>query len=82
MLLNSPSGTEFIANLISPEWEPIYDGTTLQCCLDGAMEMYSMTIADEINFDKKRKVLALEVEVISRIQPRAEPAREADGELA
>jgi len=80
MLLNSLSGTESVASRISSEWEPIEDGTTLQSCLSDAMQMYAMTIANEISYDSARKLLALQVEVVSRIRPKTGPARATDGE--
>ncbi|MDT3487239.1 hypothetical protein [Stenotrophomonas maltophilia] len=80
LLLNSFSQTESIADRISSEWEPIEDGATLKSCLDDAMDAYAMTIADEINFDRARKLLALEVEVGRRIRPKIEPASEIGGE--
>ncbi|MGV6490307.1 hypothetical protein ACTUVK_001211 [Stenotrophomonas rhizophila] len=80
LLLNSFSQTEFIAARISSEWEPIEDGETLKSCLADAMDTYAMTIADEINFDRARKLLALEVEVGCRIRPKIEPAPEIGSE--
>lgn len=81
MLLNTFSGTAFVASKISEEWEPIKEGTTLQACLEDALGIYARTLADELSFDNARKLLALQVEVTLRIQPKKQISPEASGVL-
>jgi glutamate dehydrogenase/leucine dehydrogenase len=70
MLLHS--GSEFVANKISSAWESREVGATLKECLANALNVYAQTIADEIGYDRSRKLQALEVEVRCRIRQKQE----------